>query len=275
MKMKHNKKRNTAFIFEVLIRELTKSIVDKNDKKKKIIVTLIKENFKSKTHLSRDLELYNALLDTNDLDRQSAEKLVFECRMQRCTIDQKKLFQEQSILINKINKYVTKGAFTTFIPNYRNVATVYQIFHPATKTKNRVLLEKQIISQMIVLEDEDKPSPLLKSINNLTLKTFIKNFNKKYTEELLSEQKNLLNKYISAFSDNGAEMRVFLNEEITRLKISVEKSLKLEEVKKDPQMIKKTKEVLDLLNNTSKRPVDGAFIQDILKIQSLVKETER
>ena len=91
----------------------------------------------------------------------------------------------------------------------------------------------------------------------------------------MSEQKHLLNKYISAFSDNGAELRVFLNEEITRLKISVEKSLKLEEVRKDPQMLQKTKEVLGLLNNTSKRPVDGAFIQDILKIQNLVKETER
>ena len=28
--MKHNKKRNTAFIYETLTRELTKAIVDKN-----------------------------------------------------------------------------------------------------------------------------------------------------------------------------------------------------------------------------------------------------
>jgi len=34
MRQKHNKKRNTAFIFEVLIRELTKSIVAENNKKK-------------------------------------------------------------------------------------------------------------------------------------------------------------------------------------------------------------------------------------------------
>ena len=35
MKMKHNKKRNTAFIFEVLIRELTKSIVEKDTTRKR------------------------------------------------------------------------------------------------------------------------------------------------------------------------------------------------------------------------------------------------
>ena len=114
MKMKHNKKRNTAFIFEVLIRELTKSIVEKNDKKKKIIISLIKENFKNKTLLARDLELYKSLLETDNLDPHTAEKLIFECRMQRCTINPKQLFEEQTILINKINKHVTQDAFSTF-----------------------------------------------------------------------------------------------------------------------------------------------------------------
>ena len=37
--MKHNKKRNTAFIFEVLIRELTKAILEQDEKKKKYIIT--------------------------------------------------------------------------------------------------------------------------------------------------------------------------------------------------------------------------------------------
>ena len=36
--MKHNKKRNTAFIYETLSRELTKAIVDKNDNKKKVVL---------------------------------------------------------------------------------------------------------------------------------------------------------------------------------------------------------------------------------------------
>jgi len=271
--MKHNKKRNTAFIFEVLIRELTKAIVDKNGKKKQIIITLIKENFKSNTALARDLELYKTLLDTKNIEKDTAEKLIFECRMQRCTINRQALFQEQTALINKINKYVSKDAFTMFIPNYRNVATVYQIFNPGTKTKQRVLLEKQIANQMIISSDEQKP--LLKSINNLTLKTFIKTFNHKYNKDLVSEQKTLLNKYISSFSDNGVEMRVFLNEEITRLKGNIQEALQIEEIKNDATMLEKTTAVLDILNNTSQRPVDALFIQDILKIQNLVREIKR
>jgi len=273
MKMKHNKKRNTAFIFEVLIRELTKAIVDKNNNKKTIIVSLIKENFKSNTGLSRDLELYKSLLETKDLDRSTAEKLIFECRMQRCTINQKKLFKEQSELINQINKHVTNDAFGTFIPNYRNVATVYQIFNPGTKTKQRVLLEKQIINNMIM--PSEKEGVLLEPINNLTLKTFIKNFNQKYERGLRQEQKELLTKYISSFHDNGTEMKVFLHEEINRLKEALHTGIQLQEIQNDPLMLEKSATVLELLNTTSKRMVDGKFIEDILKIQNLVKELER
>ena len=43
--MKHNKKRNTAFIYETLSRELTKAIVDKKPERKKEIVSIIKEFF--------------------------------------------------------------------------------------------------------------------------------------------------------------------------------------------------------------------------------------
>ena len=40
MKMKHNKKRNTAFLYESLIKELTKSLVNKDEEKKQQIIKL-------------------------------------------------------------------------------------------------------------------------------------------------------------------------------------------------------------------------------------------
>ena len=126
---------------------------------------------------------------------------------------------------------------------------------------------------MVITENGE--NKLLQSINNLTLKTFIKNFNQKYNEGLILEQKDLLNKYISSFYDSGTELRVFLNEEINRLKTEVKKALKLDEIKKDSMMHEKTQQVLEILENTSQRDVDGNFIEDILKIQNLVKEIQK
>ena len=41
MRLKHNKKRNTAFVYEALIRELTKSVVKNNKHKQNKIVSII------------------------------------------------------------------------------------------------------------------------------------------------------------------------------------------------------------------------------------------
>jgi len=272
MKMKHNKKRNTAFIFEALIRELTKAIVAKDNKKKKLIVKLVRENFKGSSALAKDLELYKAVLDTRDLDRPTAEKLIFEARMRKKIINERELFVEQTEIIDKINKSISSDVFSNFIPNYRDIATVYQIFDYRTKTKQRVLMESQIINRMI--SSKNDPLPSIKPIDNLTYKTFVNKFNEKYGSELLSEQKSLLTYYIGSFTDNGLELKVYLNEEISRLKNKLTQAMSLSEIKEDSEMFDGTKRVMEILDNCSKKPIDNEMVQEILKIQNLIKEIE-
>ena len=43
MKMKHNKKRNTAFLFEALTREYVKAVVKKNSARQRLVKKIIKE----------------------------------------------------------------------------------------------------------------------------------------------------------------------------------------------------------------------------------------
>lgn len=266
---KHNKKRNTAFIFEALVRELTKSIIEKNDEKKKVIVSLIKENFKSNTLLGRDLDLYKGILETKNISRDVAEKLIFESRMQHCVMNEKRLFAEQTKLINKINKLLSKDVFSNFVPNYRDIATVYQIFNPHLQTKQRVLMEEQIINRMV---NERLSPPPMKALDNLTFKTFASKFNAKYQQGLILEQRTLLNKYISSFGDNGLELKIYLNEEISRLKKVLENTSNIPEIREDALMTGKTKNVLELLEKCSTREIDDQMIQDVLKVQRLVKE---
>ena len=58
--MKHNKKRNTAFLYECLVKELTKAIVHNDNDLKSKITEVIKENFKKGTILKKDLDIYNS-----------------------------------------------------------------------------------------------------------------------------------------------------------------------------------------------------------------------
>ena len=63
MKTKHNKKRNTAFIYEALVREIVKQSVTKNNKKRNAAIQIMKESFAPNTELRRELDLYKTLLE--------------------------------------------------------------------------------------------------------------------------------------------------------------------------------------------------------------------
>ena len=145
MRLKHNKK-NTAFVYEALVRELAKSIVKNNKNKQTKIVSIMKEHFSRGKELNRELELYKTIYEARDLEKRVAEKIINEVKSSYSSLNRKDLFREQSSLINKINKTLSKDIFNNFVPNYKNIATVYSIFQEALPIKDRVLLEERVLS---------------------------------------------------------------------------------------------------------------------------------
>ena len=71
---KHNKKRNTAFIYEALVREVVKQSIAKNSQKRNLAISLIKEFFNKNTLLYKDLQLYKSILETTQT-KESVKKL--------------------------------------------------------------------------------------------------------------------------------------------------------------------------------------------------------
>jgi hypothetical protein len=271
MRLKHNKKRNTAFVYEALIRELTKAVVRKNKQRKNQIVSIIKEHFNNDSLLSKELSLYQTICETRDLDRGTAEKVIIESRISHRALDKKALYQEQSKLIKMINKTLSGNIYNNFVPNYRSIASAYSIFNSEVPPKDRVLLENKM-AEIMTLEGSEHSSEEKKHIDNIVYKTFVKKFNSEYGETLLSEQKELLSRYITSFSDNGIELKIYMNEEIGRLKEAVAAASMNTHIKADEEMKKKTEKVLELLHDFRNREIDDSMVEVTLKIQDLAKE---
>ena len=72
--------------------------------------------------------------------------------------------------------------------------------------------------------------------------------------------------------DNGIELKIYLNEEIGRLRDIVAESLDLKEVQEDLEMVQKTKQVLKLVEGFKNEKVNKNIVEQVLKIQQLVKE---
>ena len=268
---KHNKKRNTAFLYETLVREVVKQTITKDFDKRDKAITILKEHFTKREILGKELDLYKTLSRSQKMNPLPAEKLIQEAKKEYRKLDSKEIFNEQSAVINKINKTLSNGVYSNFVPNYKDLATLSQIFGDDVSAKSRVLLEEHVLRKLTssksVLKEEREAK-----VSKLVIKTFVNKFNQQYAGELLEEQKALLNKYVMSFMNNGVEFKFHLNEELGRLREKLDESLKIEEIKNDKQMADKMKMIISYLEGAGKKPINRESLQQILKIQTLIQE---
>jgi hypothetical protein len=268
---KHNKKRNTAFLYETLVREVVKQTITKDFDKRDKAITILKEHFTKREILGKELDLYKTLSRSQKMNPLPAEKLIQEAKKEYRKLDSKEIFNEQSAVINKINKTLSNGVYSNFVPNYKDLATLSQIFGDDVSAKSRVLLEEHVLRKLTSSRDMLKEERETK-VSKLVVKTFVNKFNQQYAGELLEEQKALLNKYVMSFINNGVEFKFHLNEELGRLREKLDESLKIEEIKNDKQMADKMKMIISYLEGAGKKPINRESLQQILKIQTLIQE---
>jgi hypothetical protein len=261
-KMNHNKRRNTAFLYEALVRELTKSVVNKNEKRKAAVVTVIKEFFNNETALKQDLGFYKEIIETRGVNPQVAEKIVGYVKKGREALNVEKLFEEQTNLINKIHNTLSEDVLSNFVPNYKALASIYQMFSPNTRIKNKVLMENVVVRYMST--DSEKLTED-KRINNATMRIFSSKFNNHY-KGLLEEQRVLLSKYISSFTDNGLELKLYLNDELERIKESVAKT------NFDGELQEKVNAVFAVIDGFKGEMINEEMLKQIMKMQQLARE---
>ena len=268
MKNKHNKKRNTAFVFEALAREATTAIIKGDQERKAKVVSIVRKHFTGDSLLRKDLECYRSLYENQNLDEATSKKILEAAMISKRLIDPDGLFKQQTEVINDINKDLSPATFNNFVPNYKSLATIAKMFN-TNSPKQTVMLESKIIQGMAGKTEEQTLDP----IDSLTFTTFTKKFNEKYGDSLLREQKELLNHYISSFSQDELETKIYLNRELGRLKQSLSEAVNVDEIASDPEMIKKTNAVKDRLETLSKETrLSESTLLTILKTQELVKE---
>ena len=270
-KIKHNKKRNTIFLYEALVRELTKATVEKDQDKRETILSIVKEHFNTNTTMGREVRIYKNILETKDTKTTIAEKILSESKIEYSVLNKKQIFTEQSQMISKINKELSKDVFTTFIPNYKNLATLHQVFNNLDlSAKQRVLLEEEAL-QLMIEGTQGVEKKELKHIDNLVFKSFVERFNNEYTG-LLEEQKTLLSRFIASGVGEDLEFQIYLNTEIGRLKEEVSVAKETKEFVEDNEMTEKADQVLGLLETFSQKPLEDGDLKKILKIQELARE---
>ena len=228
-KIKHSKFKNTGFIFELLVRQITSEIMSAN---KSIAEKILKEHFNSKKELSKELKLYQYLINEKYNSESKAEQFINTILEARKKIDEKKLTKEKYNLIKEIKETYNLDEFIKSpISNYKTLASIYKIFETVTSEESfdptdivssRFTIAENIINSSIqnkeakvkdaVLEEYRKQDDDLRAVS---YKLLVESFNSKY-KNLTEDQKGLLREYINNINNTG-KLNQYVNEEITKL----------------------------------------------------------
>ena len=228
-KIKHSKFKNTGFIFELLVRQITSEIMSSN---KSVAEKILKEHFNSKKELSKELKLYQYLINEKYNSESKAEQFINTILEARKKIDEKKLTKEKYNLIKEIKETYNLDEFIKSpISNYKTLASIYKIFEtvtvdeqfdPTDIVSSRFTIAENIINSSIqnkdvkvkdaVLEEYRKQDEDLRAVS---YKLLVESFNNKY-KNLTNDQKGLLREYINNINNTG-KLNEYVSNEVTKL----------------------------------------------------------
>jgi hypothetical protein len=193
---------------------------------------ILKENFNSKKELSKELKLYQYLINEKYNSESKAEQFINTICEARKRLDEKKLIKEKYNLIKQLKETYNIDEFIKSpVSNYKTLASIYKMFEvssteeqydPTDIVSSRFTIAENIINTSIqnkdskiknaVLEEYKKQDEDLRAIS---YKFLVENFNKKY-KNLTSDQKGLLREYINNINNTG-KLNAYVSEEVSKL----------------------------------------------------------
>lgn len=206
-KIKHSKFKNTGFLFELLTRQITLEILNGQEEKSK---SIIREFYGKGTELSKELRLFNLLINEKYNSENKADKFIDAILEAHTKLNHSKLSREKYNLVKTIKEnFEIDNFLASPVTNYKILASIHKLFEAK---RIDVLDVKDVFDSKLTLVEHISNSPITQKVKEdklveeykkqekdlrlLTYKILVENFNKKYTN-LNDDQKSLLREYIN------------------------------------------------------------------------------
>ena len=279
-KLKHSKIKNTGILFELLTRQITADVLAGKSTKS---VGILKKYFNENTELGKELELYKLLSEKNYTSEVKANDLLNVVIKQRQKLSNSNLRREKYNLISSIKEnYNVNDFFNGRIPNYRLLASIYNVFQSET-TDEKFKADHIVNSRFTVLEhithkkvDEKQFKEKVlkeyskedKDLRLLAYQILVDKFNSKY-KALDESQRKLLKNYINNISNTNS-LREYVDIEVVKIKKELE--TQLPKVNDKITNIKLTEAINQVENLTKGKIVNEKQVLTLMRYYELIKE---
>lgn len=279
MKIKHSKFKNTGILFELLVRQIASDTISGADS---AAIGLVKKYF-SKSELTKEHKLYQALVSTKALTEGKAESLINATLEISSRLNRSALRKEKYNLIKDIREsYGIEEFFKSKINNYSQYAAAYNLIEahnslefvePSQVIENKVTLLEHITRKEVKKEDVkdrvlEEYAKMDKGTRILAYKMLLEKFNEKYGD-MSPAQKTVLKEYINNISDT-VKLREFVNESYIAIKSQI---AELSKTVVDKTIQIKLNEVATLLKPLDKnQSVKDDNVIALLQFHQLIEE---
>ena len=278
----HSKFRNPGILFELLVRQITVDTLEGKDNSPAI--NLMRKYFKPNTELGKEYQLYQTLLEMNNLTESKALQLIDLVGTQRNKLDEVKLAKEKYEFIKEIKSiYDLKEFLQVKIPAYKVYASIYKTFLAESVDFNVTSIQEVAMARFSLIEHLMRDRKIVKNptsetdiievfknqtedLRMLTHKIMLDRFNEKYAN-LNGKQRKLIKEYINSVSDSE-EFARYVRSEIDPLREEIKN---LAETQKNKVLKIKLNEVSSQLNTIKDRKKirDGELTSMMIAYQIL------
>jgi hypothetical protein len=228
----HNKKRNTALLYEFLVRTISSALVEGDKKKSSMALRILRKHFKPGSQLYKEFRLFNALLKTTVSTDGVATSILNEARNAAVSADISSLDREKSLLIRSINHMIQdENFYDQPIAEYRLYATIQTLLNEWRKPTGTADIpslanyEEQLREWLLSEKKKDDHVLIDESpgTTRLLMKVMMKKLNEKYSNALNDDQREIIKAYaFSAANEDQATIKKKLEEVRSELIESIE-----------------------------------------------------
>lgn len=277
----HNKKRNTALLYEFLVRTISSALVEGDKKKSSIALKILRKHFKPGTQLYREFRLFNALVKTTVSSNGVVNSILSEAKAAAASIDLDALDREKSLLIRNINHSLNDDNFYDQpIAEYRLYATVQTLLNEWRKPQGTADIaslasyEDQLRGWLLTEKKQQNDHVLIDETpgtTRLIMKVMMKKLNEKYSSALNDDQREIIRAY--AFSAANEDSNT-IKKKLEEVKSGLLESIDQYAVKKkdDSYVINKLNEAKSKIVSETLEEVNDSVVSRFMLYSNLRQE---
>lgn len=280
MSKTHNKKRNTALLYEFLIRTISSALVENDKKKSSMALKILRRYFKPGTQLYKEFRIFNALVKTTVSTDSVATSILKEARAAIGALDYDALDREKSLLIRSINHMIKdENFYDQPIAEYRLYATIQTLFNEWRRpigTADIVSLanyENQL-REWLITEKKKEDHTLIDETpgtTRLLMKVMMKKLNEKYSDALNDDQKEIIKAY--AFS-TANEDQATIKKKLEEVRSSLLEAIDVYMIQKQDNIfiVDKLRDAKSKILSESLNAVDDSTVSKFMLYSTLRQE---